>query len=192
MGKRQYGTAVFRTMSRWRARYCSQLLQIATPIVIRLHSETIIRISVTPQCSEDISVRTRRQAHGRTWRSRGARFRGSNRPARRIAAMNGRGPPSGSPGPGIPIDDREAKDNGPPIRDVDGPVSEQSGPCYMVDETQCVGCMICMRVCPSGAISPADWVAKIDHSLCINCGSCAAACPRGAIRLAESCLEGAV
>jgi Fe-S-cluster-containing hydrogenase component 2 len=51
-----------------------------------------------------------------------------------------------------------------------------------VDATQCVGCGICAKVCPTGAISLEGQRAGIDAGKCINCGFCLKNCPYGAIR----------
>ncbi|MBQ9792006.1 MAG: 4Fe-4S binding protein [Clostridia bacterium] len=55
----------------------------------------------------------------------------------------------------------------------------------MVDSKVCVGCGTCVGVCPVGAISMEDGVAKIDNEVCIKCGACAASCPVGAITVDE-------
>lgn len=46
----------------------------------------------------------------------------------------------------------------------------------------CVGCKICEKNCPTGAISVADYVASIDYRKCNECGLCAEKCPRGIIK----------
>ena len=46
----------------------------------------------------------------------------------------------------------------------------------------CVGCKMCEKVCPSGAVSVKDYVASIDYDKCTECGLCAEKCPRGVIR----------
>lgn len=45
----------------------------------------------------------------------------------------------------------------------------------------CIGCRICEKKCPSGAISVTDFHASINYDLCTNCGICAQACPVKAI-----------
>ncbi len=54
-----------------------------------------------------------------------------------------------------------------------------------VDEDVCVGCGMCMEVCPYGApsfIEP-QHRSHVNEALCKGCGACAATCPSGAIRL---------
>jgi len=50
-----------------------------------------------------------------------------------------------------------------------------------VDETRCTGCGLCTDVCPTGAISVVDGVARVEQSLCRECETCLLACPTGAI-----------
>lgn len=47
----------------------------------------------------------------------------------------------------------------------------------------CLGYGACAAVCPKGAISVSDGLAKVDKRLCIGCGKCVAACPRKLIEL---------
>ncbi|OQX53517.1 MAG: hypothetical protein B5M53_06790 [Candidatus Cloacimonas sp. 4484_209] len=50
-----------------------------------------------------------------------------------------------------------------------------------VKEDVCVGCGLCARVCPKGAISIIFGKAHIDEEKCIQCNRCQEVCPRGAI-----------
>ncbi len=53
----------------------------------------------------------------------------------------------------------------------------------VVDESLCVGCGKCVKVCWTGAISVVDKKAVVDFNRCICCTACMKTCPRGAIRL---------
>jgi len=52
-----------------------------------------------------------------------------------------------------------------------------------VDEVRCTGCGLCtdVCVCPTGALSMVDGVAKVEQSLCRECEACRFVCPNGAI-----------
>ena len=51
----------------------------------------------------------------------------------------------------------------------------------VVNEEECTGCQTCEDVCPVGAISMVDGVAKIDPDTCSECLSCIDECPVEAI-----------
>ena len=42
----------------------------------------------------------------------------------------------------------------------------------------CIGCRICEKKCPHGAVIVADNHAVIDYDKCTSCGTCVSACPR--------------
>jgi heterodisulfide reductase subunit A len=53
-----------------------------------------------------------------------------------------------------------------------------------VDQTKCISCMTCVKVCPYGAPSiNVDRKAEIISAKCMGCGICAAECPACAIQL---------
>ena len=54
----------------------------------------------------------------------------------------------------------------------------------MVDKSKCIGCGMCVGICPVGAISmDKDGKALIDKNICIKCHACEMACPVGAIKI---------
>ncbi len=52
-----------------------------------------------------------------------------------------------------------------------------------VCDNGCIGCRLCEKNCPSGAIHVQNFHAVIDYSLCTGCGTCAGVCPVKVIRL---------
>ena len=45
----------------------------------------------------------------------------------------------------------------------------------------CIGCKMCEKKCPNGAVTVKDFHAVIDYDKCTSCGECAAVCPVKAI-----------
>mgnify|MGYP003681893034 CR=1 FL=1 len=50
-----------------------------------------------------------------------------------------------------------------------------------VNKSVCLGCGLCTRVCPQGAIRVIGGKAQIDVRRCIRCYQCVNICPQGAI-----------
>lgn len=64
---------------------------------------------------------------------------------------------------------------------------ENMGKLAVVEQSRCVGCLTCVRVCSFGAPHVGDeGVAFINPAKCRACGICVAECPARAIRLRES------
>lgn len=67
---------------------------------------------------------------------------------------------------------------------IQASVTESSGEGmkYEVDESKCIGCTKCARLCPVKAITGSvKQPHVIDKSLCVGCGACAEGCPVKAI-----------
>lgn len=63
-------------------------------------------------------------------------------------------------------------------------VAPQAEPFLLIDEDRCVGCGLCVALCPSQALRVLEDKARVVAPSCIGCDHCAAACPTQAIRVA--------
>jgi Fe-S-cluster-containing hydrogenase component 2 len=69
-------------------------------------------------------------------------------------------------------------------RDIMSPVKKRRK--AVVDESACVACGCCVKVCPMRAISVVRGIAaRVDRDKCIGCGKCARECPASVIELVE-------
>ncbi len=53
-----------------------------------------------------------------------------------------------------------------------------------IDQEKCIGCELCIKVCPSDTINMQDGKAQVTGDRSLQCGHCAAVCPVDAIRVA--------
>jgi len=53
----------------------------------------------------------------------------------------------------------------------------------VIDAEKCIGCGLCVKVCPSGTISMQSEKAVVSGDKSMSCGHCAAICPADAIRV---------
>ncbi|MCK5808488.1 4Fe-4S binding protein [bacterium] len=52
---------------------------------------------------------------------------------------------------------------------------------HVVDAPKCVGCKLCVPVCPTKAITMIKGKAVIDPAKCVDCALCVPKCPTKAI-----------
>ena len=56
----------------------------------------------------------------------------------------------------------------------------------LVDQTLCVACGCCMKVCPLQAVKVVKgMMAEIDWNKCVGCGRCVKECPASIISIQE-------
>ena len=56
-----------------------------------------------------------------------------------------------------------------------------------VDQTACVACGCCVKVCPLQAIEIVRGImARVNPDKCVGCGKCAAECPASVIQIREA------
>lgn len=66
----------------------------------------------------------------------------------------------------------------------EGPLSFEANHMTSIhlDTERCIGCIHCVRTCPTEAIRIRSWKAVINPERCIECGMCVKVCPRHATR----------
>jgi NAD-dependent dihydropyrimidine dehydrogenase PreA subunit len=53
-----------------------------------------------------------------------------------------------------------------------------------LDQERCVGCGMCLEVCPHAVFTLRGGIAEMGHrDACMECGACSKNCPAGAIRV---------
>jgi heterodisulfide reductase subunit A len=63
---------------------------------------------------------------------------------------------------------------------------EAEGTVSHIDENQCIGCGLCISICPYSAISKDEKeIVRVNEVLCKGCGTCAASCPERAITMRQ-------
>ena len=66
------------------------------------------------------------------------------------------------------------------------PESQNFKPQLMFFSNLCVGCGVCERVCPNGAVVKIGDVYNRDRSICTDCGLCVESCPSKAREMAAA------
>lgn len=67
---------------------------------------------------------------------------------------------------------------------TEGPLSfdDKNITSIKLDPKRCIGCIHCVRSCPTEAIRVRSWKASVNADRCIECGLCINVCPRHAIK----------
>jgi len=66
------------------------------------------------------------------------------------------------------------------------PVPERFRGKIIYDKDACIGCLLCIRTCPSGVITATvEKKVRFNIARCMFCGQCAETCPKKAITLSS-------
>ncbi len=60
--------------------------------------------------------------------------------------------------------------------------SKDKGPAVMKGcSVGCIGCSLCVKNCPNGAVTVESFLSRIDQEKCVGCGACMEKCPKKSI-----------